>query len=61
MVSSLTDTLLLTISHELNEKFVKKYESILLIKNGSLVESGNMEELMKRKGEFYQLIYKEEE
>lgn len=61
LVSSLTDTLLLTISHELNEKFVKKYESILLIKNGSLVESGNMEELMKRKGEFYQLIYKEEE
>lgn len=59
-VSSLKDTLLLTITHELNERFVKRYDSILFIKNGSLVESGSMETLVKQKGAFYQLLYQGE-
>lgn len=42
-------------SHRLNKEVLQKYDSILVMKNGVLIESGNFNELIENKGEFWAL------
>jgi len=35
---------------------LKKYNRILFMKNGVIVEDGSFDNLMDRKGEFYKLV-----
>ena len=57
MLLSLKDVLLLTITHKITAELAEQYDGILCIKNGQLVESGTMQELMQKKGEFYHLLH----
>lgn len=57
MILCLKNILLLTITHKMKEELAEQYDSILCIKNGQLVESGTMQELMEKKGEFYHLLH----
>ena len=46
----------LVVTHKLNENILKKYNRILFMKNGVIVEDGSFDNLMDRKGEFYKLV-----
>lgn len=43
------------VTHSLDETLLKQYDSILTLKNGSIVESGSFNELISQKGYFYSL------
>ena len=51
----MNDITIITITHNLNDELMKKYDEILFMKNGKIVESGNFNELIENKGEFYEL------
>ncbi len=55
---SLPDVLLITITHKVKETLAERYDEILYLENGRLIESGTMRELVKKKGAFYHLLYK---
>lgn len=44
------------VTHKLNEQLLKKYDRILFMKNGKIIESGSFDELFKNGGEFYNLF-----
>ena len=44
------------VTHALDENLLKRYDRILTLKNGSIVETGTFEELIERKGYFYSLF-----
>ena len=46
----------LIVTHKLNENILKKYDRILFMKDGVIVEDGSFGNLMDRKGEFYKLV-----
>ena len=46
----------LVVTHKLNKSMLKKYNRILFMKNGVIVEDGSFDNLMDRKGEFYKLV-----
>ncbi len=46
----------IVVTHALEETLLKRYDCILTLKNGSIVEAGSFEELMNRKGYFYSLF-----
>ena len=46
----------LVVTHKLNKSMLKKYNRILFMKNGVIVEDGSFDILMDRKGEFYKLV-----
>lgn len=46
----------LIVTHKLNKSMLKKYNRILFMKNGVIVEDGSFDNLMDRKGEFYKLV-----
>lgn len=43
------------VTHTLNEALLRRYDGILVMKNGRIEESGRFEELMEKKGYFYAL------
>lgn len=45
----------IVITHALDEKLLRRYDGILALKNGRIVENGTFEELMQEKGYFYSL------
>ena len=45
----------IVVTHTLDEALLRRYDSILVLKNGSIVESGNFDELMEKTGYFYSL------
>lgn len=45
----------IVVTHALDETILKRYDKILTMKAGHLVESGTFEELMEQKGYFYSL------
>lgn len=45
----------IVVTHRLEESLLKKYDAILMLKNGILAESGSFEELMDKKDQFYSL------
>ena len=46
----------LVVTHKLNENILKRYDRILFMKAGVIVEDGSFCNLMDRKGEFYKLF-----
>ena len=46
----------LVVTHKLNENILKRYDRILFMKAGVIVEDGSFDNLMDRKGEFYKLV-----
>ena len=46
----------IVVTHRLNEKLLKRYDQIILLKNGTVNEIGDFETLMAQKGNFYMLF-----
>ena len=46
---------LLAITHDLSEERLKRFDSILVLRGGSVTEQGSWEELMAQRGELYHL------
>ena len=46
----------LVVTHKLNETILKKYDRIIFMKDGVIVEDGIFNDLMYREGEFYKLF-----
>ena len=55
-ILEIQDLTVLVVTHKLNKSMLKKYNRILFMKNGVIVEDGSFGNLMDRKGEFYKLI-----
>ena len=45
----------IVVTHSLDEALLRRYDGILVLKDGSLAECGRFDELMERKGYFYSL------
>lgn len=46
----------IVVTHDLDEKTLRRYDCILCLKNGSIAEHGSFKELMDKKGYFYSLF-----
>ena len=55
-ILEIQDLTVLVVTHKLNKSMLKKYNRILFMKNGVIVEDGSFGNLMDRKGEFYKLV-----
>ena len=55
-ILKIQDLTALVVTHKLNETILKKYDRILFMKDGVIVENGSFVDLMDRKGEFYKLF-----
>ncbi len=55
-ILEIQDLTILVVTHKLNKSMLKKYNRILFMKNGVIVEDGSFGNLMDRKGEFYKLV-----
>lgn len=53
------DITIITIGHRLEEEILKRYDEIIAIKNGEVVEKGNFDELMMENGYFKELFISE--
>ena len=51
----LTGVTRIVVTHTLNEALLRRYDGILVMKNGRIEERGRFEELMEKKGYFYAL------
>lgn len=54
-VIDLEDVTKIVVTHRLNKKLLRKYDEILVMNHAKLVEFGNFEDLIERKGYFYSL------
>jgi len=55
-ILEIQDLTVLVVTHKLNENILKKYDRILFMKDGVIVEDGSFSDLMVRRGEFYKLF-----
>ena len=55
-ILEIQDLTVLVVTHKLNKSMLKKYNRILFMKNGVIVEDGSFSDLMVRRGEFYKLF-----
>ena len=55
-ILDIQDLTALVVTHKLNENILKKYDRILFMKDGVIVEEGSFSDLMDRRGEFYKLF-----
>ena len=55
-ILEIQDLTVLVVTHKLNKSMLKKYNRILFMKNGVIVEDGSFDNLMDRKGEFYKMF-----
>ena len=55
-ILDIQDLTALVVTHKLNENILKKYDRILFMKDGVIVEDGSFGDLMDRRGEFYKLF-----
>ena len=55
-ILDLTGMTRIVVTHSLEEALLRRYDSIFVLKNGTLAESGSFDELMQRKGYFYALF-----
>lgn len=46
----------IVVTHRLEEASLRRYDKILVMKNGTICEQGNFDTLMKQKGQFYSLF-----
>lgn len=54
-ILDLKDMMRIVVTHSMDENLLKQYDLVLTIKNGTVIESGSFEELIKKKGFFYSL------
>jgi len=52
----LTDTTRFVVTHRLDENVLNRFDRILVLKDGKLVENGTYRELMDAKGTFFALV-----
>ena len=55
-ILDIQDLTILVVTHKLNENILKRYDRILFMKAGVIVEDGSFCDLMDRRGEFYKLF-----
>ena len=55
-ILEIQDLTVLVVTHKLNKSMLKKYNRILFMKNGVIVEDGSFDNLIDRKGEFYKFV-----
>ena len=55
-ILDIQDLTALVVTHKLNETILKKYDRILFMKGGIIVEDGSFGDLMDRRSEFYKLF-----
>ena len=55
-ILDIQDLTAIVVTHKLNENILKKYDRILFMKDGVIVEDGSFSDLMDRRGEFYKLF-----
>lgn len=55
-ILDIQDLTALVVTHKLNENILKKYDRILFMKDGVIVEDGSFSDLIDRRGEFYKLF-----
>ena len=55
-ILDIQDLTALVVTHKLNENILKRYDRILFMKAGGIVEDGSFCDLMDRRGEFYKLF-----
>lgn len=55
-ILDIQDLTALVVTHKLNENILKRYDRILFMKAGVIVEDGSFCDLMDRRGEFYKLF-----
>ena len=55
-ILNIQDLTALVVTHKLNENILKKYDRILFMKDGVIVEDGSFGDLIDRRGEFYKLF-----
>lgn len=55
-ILDIQDLTALVVTHKLNENILKKYDRILFMKDGVIVEDGSFGDLIDRRGEFYKLF-----
>ena len=55
-ILGLKDVTSIVVTHALDEGLLKQYDSIVTLKNGSIVEAGTFDELIARRGYFYSLF-----
>lgn len=46
----------IVVTHRLEEAILRRYDKILVMKNGTICEQGNFDTLMQQKGQFYSLL-----
>ncbi|WP_350344336.1 ABC transporter ATP-binding protein [Proteinivorax tanatarense] len=52
------DSTMIAITHQMDETTLSKYDEILAMKDGKIVERGNLKELLDNKGHFYNIYNK---
>ena len=55
-ILSLDELTKIVVTHDLDKNLLKKYASVLVLKNGKIFEHGTFDELMERKEYFYSLF-----
>ena len=55
-ILDLKDVTSIVVTHSLEQELLKRYDTILALKDGSIVEEGTFEELMETRGYFYSLF-----
>ena len=55
-ILGLKDVTSIVVTHSLDEGLLKQYDGIITLKNGSIVETGTVDELIAEKGYFYSLF-----
>ncbi len=57
-ILSLENKTLLNITHRIDKDILAKYDEIIVMKNGKIVEKGSFDTLIENKNYFYELYYK---
>ena len=52
---NIDDLTVITITHKLIDNILSRYDEIIVMNNGKIVEQGSFNELMDKQGEFYEL------
>lgn len=52
---NIEDLTVITVTHKLIDSILKRYDEIIVMDNGNVVEKGSFDELINNKGEFYNL------
>ena len=55
VILSLTGVTRIVVTHSLEEALLRRYDGILVLKDGRIAESGSFDELIEQKGYFYAL------